>query len=71
MFQVVVIKAEGPTSIKSFEEAEEAYVELDRLVSFADTTPEISVALLQDERPVKVFTEGEYIFCNQPSIYVS
>jgi hypothetical protein len=70
MFQVVVIKSQSPTSIKSFEEAEEAYVELDRLVSFVEADSDISVALMQDDRPVKIFTDGEWLFPSRPSIYL-
>lgn len=70
MFQVVVIKSQAPTSVKSFEEVEEAYIELDRLVSFAEATPDISVALMQDDRAVKVFTDGEWVFPSRPSIYL-
>jgi hypothetical protein len=68
MFQVIS-KIGEETIKKSFEEVDEAYVELDRVVNFVDDNSNVTACLFQNDRPVKAFQNGEWMYPSTGSIY--
>jgi hypothetical protein len=68
MFQVIS-KIGEETVKKSFEEVDEAYVELDRIVNFVEDNSGVVACLYQNDRPIKAFQDGEWMYPTTSSIY--
>jgi len=68
MFRVEV-KMKNEVVQKTFEEIDDAFVEIDRAVHFAEV-PAKMVALYQDDRFVRGYINGEEITPRTNSIYV-
>lgn len=68
MFQVIS-KIGEKTTKKSFEEVDEAYVELDRVVNFVEDNSGVIACLYQNDRPIKAFQNGEWMYPSTGSIY--
>ena len=68
MFQVIS-KIGEKTTKKSFEEVDEAYVELDRVVNFVEDNSGVVACLYQNDRPIKAFQDGEWMYPSTGSIY--